>query len=550
MSLNCSDQYKKYAAGILPFGAVAVVLAGVLLFHLAAWGQTPPQPAPVAETPPETEVKLPANLLGPAYVDLRSGFSMRPPVDFVIGSIPCDTEPAQHAGLPDQMTWDQLKLPSSKALICFDRPGRREQLLVYLLVTRKAMTTEEMHTARQNYWQTFAGKATLGETGTETVSNFPAAVTQVTWQPALEAAAVALRETVIQREKNRYFLVMHVRDTSEGDELDADVDELISSNFVCMAESETKQRRQAARQAAQGVLEPLTSAALKDKLVDQSFYRIRYQGQEVGFQWSRQQVRVMEDQKQHTFEILCSDYVDNAAAAQAYGELLGWRLAEAGAEKTRFIGPVWFTNRCELDSDLKTETFEVQAADRQQPPNLFCEKGAWNENQVTVELCQAVEVEGNGGMEPLQITGKIEKIFLPLTLTKILGSLIEPVLGKEYVFARYFYQTLGFYSLRVAARQEITPQPLVLETKPENAPATGADDQVETEPDPPIKTLYMVGQLNTQGPIVEMWLDEQGQVVVERGGGLELILSSREEIAQRWPKEWAQLEPPVQPPGN
>ena len=58
-----------------------------------------------------------------------------------------------------------------------------------------------------------------------------------------------------------------------------------------------------------------------------------------------------------------------------------------------------------------------------------------------------------------------------------------------------------------------------------------------------VKVWYLVGQLNSQGPIIETWVDAAGEIVLQKAEGIELVRSSREEIKERWPKELASVLP-------
>lgn len=486
-----------------------------------------------AQTAEEPVVKLPAKLLGLAYVDLRNGFSIRPPLGFSLGSTVSDD-------LPDLIDWPQLKLPASKRLVNFSDPKGPRRLTVYLLVTRKDLTIEQVAEARQTYWQTFPDQATVQETTTETVRNSPAVVTGVLWKGSETSPPIQLRETVVQRKKNRYFMLVSVGPVVESAEgVEGVLDAAIASSFICMSESEIKQRWSAARKAGQSLLEPLDSTALKDKFNTQDFYRIRFNGQEVGFRCVSRSVVVLADQKQHRFKIDTMSYLKTAEATEKYAELTGWRACSMGADEDKhaFVGPVRLESHFQLDGGLKAERFRFNATDFQQPPNVYCETGEWKEQQVSVFPCKTESKTEGAGVEKLKVTSRIDKIYLPLSLVDIVGQLIDPALGNEYVFARYFYRTLGFYSLRVVDKVELKLKPLPTGA----AKAKPAENQAADETT--INAVYLVGQLNSQGPITEQWLDEKGQVVKQQANGIELIRASREEIQRRWPKPFSELQP-------
>ena len=502
---------------------------GLVVFVLAGMAQLPCSGQSAEEA---AKVQLPENLLGPAYVDLRNGFSLRPPVSYALGAM-------ASGDLPDLIDWQQLKLPSSKRLVSFSAPDRQQWLTVYLLVTRKDLTIEDIAAARQNYWQTFPEQATVQDTLTESVSNLPAVVTHILWKGKDQGPGIELRETLIQQEKDRYFMLFCGKPSAES--VDDEQERLIQtviSNFVCMTEAQIKQRWSEGRQAAQSLLEPLDSAALKDKFDTQIYYRVRLDGQEVGFRCIERKLQVLADQKQHRFKIDALDYLDTSEAAQAYIELIGWQARSLGesVDKPAFIGAIRLESHFQLDGDLKMEQFNFNATDRQQPPNVYCETGEWKENLVSIFPCQMGPESEGAGVEQLKITSKIDKIYLPLSLVDIVGQLIEPKTGQEYVFARYFYRSLGFYSLRVVAKVELKLDRLAVAVEKTES------DNNQAAVEKPINAAYLVGQLNSQGPVMEMWLDEQGQVIKQKANGIELIRAERAEIEQRWPKPLAELQ--------
>jgi hypothetical protein len=496
------------------------------VFGLAAWFWVVMVLAAPGSAAEETAVELPANLLGLAYVDLRHGFSVRAPLNYSLGATGRDD-------FPDLIDWDHLKLPASKRLVSFGDSVGQAGLEVYLLVTRKGMTIENLLAARESYWQTFPDQATLEETGTETVSSLPSAVTQLVWKGKKEGPSLRIRETVVQRKKNRYFMLVHMGAVGGEGNTVAVVDDAIAGNFVCMEESESKQRWGSARKSAQEVLESLDSAAVKLAFGDESYYRLRRGGEEVGFQCVRRNVHVLEDQKQHRFEIDMIAYADSAEVAEAYAEMVGWRASPVavGENPSAFSGPVVLESHFQLDGDLKSEQFEYRAKNWHRPVHESFEKGHWRENMITIYPSQADEAQEKVVSKELQVTSKIAKIYLPLSLVDILGRFIKAVDGQEYVFARYFYRTVGFYSLRVVGKVDLKLEPLAV------------DGEKTKEDAKKIKALYLVGQLNSQGPITELWLDAKGQILRQKGPGIEWVRASREEIGSRWPKALAELLP-------
>ena len=69
------------------------------------------------------------------------------------------------------------------------------------------------------------------------------------------------------------------------------------------------------------------------------------------------------------------------------------------------------------------------------------------------------------------------------------------------------------------------------------APAGPTDSSKSPEQTQLIPATYLVGQLNTQGPIVEYWLDENGRTLIQKANGISLIRSDLPTIQKRWPRQ-------------
>ena len=75
---------------------------------------------------------------------------------------------------------------------------------------RQKMAIEQVLDARQNFWQNFANQITLEIAETDTIQEYPVALTRLIWQNEPEEKRYVIREAVIQQEKDRYFLRANV----------------------------------------------------------------------------------------------------------------------------------------------------------------------------------------------------------------------------------------------------------------------------------------------------------------------------------------------------
>ncbi|MCH9022756.1 MAG: hypothetical protein IID32_08310 [Planctomycetes bacterium] len=239
--------------------------------------------------------------------------------------------------------WELLKLPESKEVVRFTHPGKNQNLYVYLLVTRQKMTIEQMLQARKNYWQQFTNQVTLSEARTVTVSDRPAVTSTILWHPQKKNWRRLIRETVIQKEKNRYFLLAFVTSLTTPDSESADIllTEAISNNFVFFSESDFQLRRGKARIEAQTLLAEWSSSRIKEILQNKCWYRIVHQGLDVGFHYVQESVKILPEKK-HRIDVTYNDYVANAQAFALYANMMGVRIAPPPGETGRSpsTGPV------------------------------------------------------------------------------------------------------------------------------------------------------------------------------------------------------------------
>ena len=124
-----------------------------------------------------------------------------------------------------------------------------------------------------------------------------------------------------------------------------------------------------------------------------------------------------------------------------------------------------------------------------------------------------------------------EKIYLPLSLAQLLGRLVERELGDEYTFLSYSNHAICYYVLRIAAREKLP----VIRVKAE---ADGQSNKVTEK----IPVFYLVSQSIPDGMIVETWLDEKGDVVKQRGGGIIILRTDETTVKNIWPEQIGMLK--------
>lgn len=471
------------------------------------------------------------------YVDFRNGFSVVAPC----GSVLLDEAPLIQQGAierpswPDPTDWELLKCPPSKQLACFALPDKQkdEYLTVYLLATRAEMTIEQMLRARCDYWEKHGRRASPEKKMATTVNDCRTAHLSIGWPSRQKDDDDGiLHEALIQSKKDRYYLLMLAGGANEPNgEPSATVRmEKIMAQFNCLGKEVEDRRWRQGRQRGQELLSSLKIDEIKLVLQGQTWYRVSYEGRDVGFYNSNEQF--VSDAESRCVEINCRAFLNQHRAVRSFMRMQGWAEpsseGSSGAEIP--VGPIRIRGRFTLEGSLGGEVFEYHINGSEQPDQGYGQKGVWKAGTLELERGDTKEREKSIS-ETLEVN---EKIYLPWVVAELLGRLLKREAGQEYVFIRYTNGALCYHSLRVAAQVELDKSDFQDDglVTTQTANNDGPRQQGAT---------YMITQMGVHGPIVETWLDEQGRLLKRRAGRLVMQRTSKETIEQLWPREYEKI---------
>ena len=488
-----------------------------------------------------TQISPIPRLLGTEYVDMRHGFTLRPP----FGSEPTlgvrDAQaPSGTAGtVPIVSDWQILKIPESKELVRFADGQEKQVLMVYLLVTRDEMDIAQMEKARTDYWQKYTPQAALQEGATDTIRNSAVVRREISWKPKdSQSPGSVIHEAIIQAEKNRFFLLALLC-SAEGraEQKQPMLMDAVIKSFNCLDKQEQKLRWQQARKRAQQFLENLDFTRLRVVLEEDRWYRIKSQGEDIGFGHIVEQWVTQSDKS--AIKITWDSFIKNAARAADFAQIQGWgkNVTDYAVEGPSDVGAVRLTGTCLLPNDMKSEEFDYQIYGINTSQLGYHEKGVWTEKKLSMQRCDDPQDAGKSQEEILEVN---DKLYLPWTQAELLTRLLEIKISDEYVFLRYHNRSLQYYSLRVAGSTDLK---LAEPGKSESSNQEKASQSQER----PLKTFYLIGQTGPEGPIVHMWVDEKGRLLKQLAGGITLLRSSAENIKELWPE--ATKVTPTKPSG-
>jgi hypothetical protein len=497
-----------------------------------------------ADNPTETKpaVQAVSALLGQEYVDVLSGFSIRPLTGCELGGrqAPPDSSNAYPEAFRLQPPyWDILKVPPSKELVRFFDKKKELSIDVSLLVTRQKITIQNMLDARTAFWQS-GGKASFAPGITEIIHDRPVAILEFTW-PAVSPSQSGLivREALIQHEQNRYFSILLTRPAPKPDEQqNSPLDwQAILNNFTCLNDADLQQRAAAARKNSQQLLAQMAAAAAADKTADLSWYRIIENGREVGFRRiARRPVQFQETPAQ---EFTTADILNNGTILPEYSRMMGLWLFASGDHNgdqppvaETMAGPVSLLGRFVLKNDFTGGEFEVGFRDQQKPGNRKRCLGSWTAKALKITVFSDPQTPDQGVDETIEIS---DKIFLSWAQDMLMGRSIARQVGQEYFFVSYRNGDLGYYSVRVAGKSAWQPLEPPAPSGTAEKPAVNA-----------IPAWYLIGRMDTDGTIVETWLDNDGQLLQKKHNGIVLIRSTPEAVQALWPQPFKDLNPDTQ----
>jgi len=472
---------------------------------------------------------LPENLLGTAYVDIRHGFSVRGPFGSQLTGGGGKRE-FKGWDLPDISCWELLRFPESKSLVGFAEKEKQRFLQISLLATRRKLKIAQMLEARRSFWQQYPDRAEINEAHTETINGFPAALLAVSWKGKEKDKGMGtIREALIQTKRNRYFSLTLFAGSKTEQAKNASLMDLLVSNFVCFDKKEGDQRWLGARKQAQKLLAKLKFHEVKGVIQAESWYRVLYEQREVGFYRVQEQLVTEQVKGQETsaIKINCYGHINDQGGTRAFADILGWAKGVTGAEaENSWVGAKRFKGEFILDNQLKGEKFEYQIVDFENPGKGYREEGVWQKGALSIKQYSDMVKAEPTVAEPMDLN---DSIYLSQVMGRLLGRVLEAKVGQEYVFLSYSNAALCYHSMRVADRVKLKIADIqkVQSTKEKNG-----QRQIGQ-----IEALYLIGQVGTEGPIIETWLDERGQIVKQRADGVVLWRSSKEEIKKLWAGE-------------
>ena len=469
-------------------------------------------------TPAENNPKQ-AEVTGIEYVDIRHGFVLRPPLE----SIPLSTPPADLTStkqdpclaVPDLSSWQAIKIPPSQELVRFVQMHDKRQIIlsVCLLVVKKQMNIEQMLQERSIFWKQYPQQATIKLEKTDIINNRQAALITVLWKGKGKAKATQiLDEALIQNEKDRYFLLRLTAPNGSAETVTnaAQLSAAVRNSFNCLGKDEEDRRWEQARKQAQTLWQGIKPEHIQKLALGESWFRLRREDKEVGFLQITE--KWVQETSRQQLAIDIQGYINNEQDGIVLAHLQGWQGVLPGGNVSAQMpaGPVSLTGREVLDGSRASEQFEHQLLSANGQSKQYRELGQWQDNNLIITRFHPDQKDDKGITEKLEVN---PQGYLPQAAKVILPRLVERKPGREYVFMEYYNRVLCYYVLRVAAEETLT---------------IGKEQ---------VKTVYLIGQAGGQGPIIEIWLDEKGQIVQKRGGGLVLERSTAEAIKKIWPNQ-------------
>lgn len=497
----------------------------VLLYSIVPEVTAQQQPRQEAVEPSsETQAKITKpEILSLEYVDIRNGFSLRPPRSSEpssnhISFISPQTEKPDQVW-PNLMNWDALKIPPSKELVRFvptDINVQASELRIFLLVVKKNISIEQMLQTRLGFWQKYPEQAAVRKKQTAIFNNHPAAEFTVIWKSGKknkEHTSRIYREVLIQNENDRYFMLVLISPDGTAGDFSAGktLMETIARNFHCLGKTEEDRRWTQAGKQAQQLIGKLKPELLKQHTpTDKNWYRLTRSGKDIGFFMVS---RTWQDADNvENLKIQFNGFAGNIEDGNIFAYSQGWQAVlptDRGTEKLP-AGPVFLRGEIILENNLRNERLDHQFTGPKDTQPGYREQCRWKADTLTIEKYATPRQGDKSITEKLDVKNDI---YLPRSLVLLLPCLLEREIGREYVFMVYYNRALCYYSLRMAA----------------TVPITVGDKQ--------ITTTYMIGQAGTQGPIIEFWLDEKGHIIRRRSCGIVMEQTTEEKIKQLWPNE-------------
>ena len=498
---------------------------------------------------------LPRNILDPAYVDIREGFSIRPPVGSQIvprqstltplaqDQAPTEEMPPAQTqnvligpGIPILAEWQSIKVPESKEIIRFHNNPKDLTLSLCLLVCRQRTDPQAMLDARRAYWAHFPQQVTVEQIDLVTINTADAVRATIIYQPQaqdpnLPSTPYTLREAIIQKEDNRFYLLAMAsptRDPADPPTYDTFMD-AAAGTFISLDRTEQQQRWRQARRHAEQALAEIQFDRLKLLLQDQTCFRITAGDRNIGFR--RLSEPLLSNDNAPAIRITDHTFLRAEPDAARLITGLGWAkvLADAILPTQSPPQPLDLQAQFALDRNLKKHEFQVRITAGADPVPLAHETGHCEADTLNINYFE----DPNDPQRPRAIQAKTdETLYAPWTLAHLLGRILDLKVNDEFVFQVYSNHALRWRTLRVAAKTELTLDPDI----PASETATVSPNLQ------PIPVTYLVEQTGADGPITETWIDQKGAILKQRIEGITLLPASADTLKTLYPDAFKPAE--------
>ncbi len=442
----------------------------------------------------------------PDYIDIRTGFSL----DLPNGVFPTERVPY----IVDELQlkrWDILRCPPSTQLVCFVNPPQNLQLQIQLLSTREKMTMEQIRNARVDLISKTPG---LKLDDSEIIPDSTPTTLYLNAKYQSENLKLNFSEAVILAEPDRFFLLRVTTENkpdSEPDDLSRQTVHALTPTFNYFGEEMLQRRWSLARKVGHKLLEELTATPIL--AAEQTlWYQIANQNRPIGF---RRVTTAYDDARQ--LQISTWTYIDNGPDALAFLNALARNPIPPQEDQTSIplVGPVMISGYSSYQAVQRKETFSLWVRELQGRQYGCSEVGLWDGKGLTITRVEKSANESKPVSEDYNLE---QNGYLTWSLDSIVGQILDTQTQQEYVFLKYANRQLGSIVYRVNGRR---------------------DDLV-----------HIIAHNAAPGPVAELWVNGAGSIQQWRGNGIDMTITTLEQIKTKWDQQLQNLQPdkPLAPP--
>ena len=427
--------------------------------------------------------------------------------------------------------WNLLKFPESKELVRFHHAPAQRTLVVCLLAAKRKSDIEKVLQDRMDFWKKFSQNAQVQSQTNTQIKDQPAALLTVNWLPdPSQPPQQIVRETIIQAENKRFFLLALI-DAKPDQPLKPSIQALAAAlirNFNCFGKTEESRRWLEARKNAQAALENLKFSQAKLILSPPTSFRILRDAKDIGFYLTSQSL--VDQAEKSTISLKCAAFVNNSIDAQCLLRLLGWaRSATSHTEENPPpAGSYSFNAEFNLNNSLRSENFSCKFINLDNRQFGHTETGSFINSKLNVQRFDDPQNPDKVFPESLKAD---ERLFLTSALAQLLPRMMTYKINDEFVFQLYNNRSVRYHFLHVAGISSLNV------TTANKSTDTPSDQNFDNQKTQEIKTYRLVSQTGPDGPIVETWIDEKGNLLkLHANNGLTLLRCTTEKINELWPE--------------